>query len=107
MSTWQGLRTISNIWIELWTSNSDISKNNFYLTWFTVFSLSYGFFAGMRALVLLVFSFITCRIIHNNIIKTLFYASINDFFDRIPIGRILNRLSKDLTVLVLYSYKYS
>lgn len=32
-------------------------------------------------------------------ISKLLYAPLNEFFDRIPLGRILNRLSKDLTVL--------
>ena len=36
---------------------------------------------------------------HQKMIKGLLYASIPEFFDRIPIGRILNRVSKDLREL--------
>lgn len=31
----------------------------------------------------------------------LLYAPINEFFERIPLGRIYNRLSKDLAVMDL------
>jgi ABC-type multidrug transport system fused ATPase/permease subunit len=34
---------------------------------------------------------------HTKMIKGLIYASIPEFFDRVPIGRILNRASKDIT----------
>ena len=34
---------------------------------------------------------------HKNIISKLFNAPINTFYDRIPIGRILNRMSSDLS----------
>jgi ABC-type multidrug transport system fused ATPase/permease subunit len=37
--------------------------------------------------------------VHNNIIKGLLYASLTNFFNRVPVGRILNRLGKDLKEL--------
>lgn len=36
------------------------------------------------------------RIVHKKIIKALLYASTTKFYNRVPLGRILNRLSKDL-----------
>lgn len=36
---------------------------------------------------------------HNNIVKGLLYASLTNFFNRVPVGRILNRLGKDLKAL--------
>ncbi len=33
---------------------------------------------------------------HKKITKSLFYASLNKFYNRVPLGRIVNRLSKDL-----------
>lgn len=38
-------------------------------------------------------------------IKCLLYAPINEFFDRVPIGRILNRLSYNLTNFVKINIK--
>jgi len=37
--------------------------------------------------------------IHEGMIKSLLYASLTDFYNRIPLGRIINRLSKDLREL--------
>ena len=39
------------------------------------------------------------RIVHRKLIKTLLYASLSKFFNRIPTGRILNKLSRDLMCL--------
>lgn len=39
------------------------------------------------------------KIVHKSMMKSLLYASLGDFFNRIPIGRIINRLSKDLREL--------
>jgi ATP-binding cassette subfamily C (CFTR/MRP) protein 1 len=38
-------------------------------------------------------------IVHKKMIQGLLYASIPEFFDRVPTGRILNRVSKDLREL--------
>jgi len=35
-------------------------------------------------------------IIHESMISNLLFSSLNEFFDRVPLGRIFNRLSKDL-----------
>ena len=34
--------------------------------------------------------------VHKKMIKSLLYASLGNFFNRVPIGRIINRLTKDL-----------
>ena len=34
--------------------------------------------------------------VHKKVIKALLYASLNQFYNRVPLGRIINRLSKDL-----------
>jgi ABC-type multidrug transport system fused ATPase/permease subunit len=36
---------------------------------------------------------------HKKMIKGLLYASITEFYDRVPTGRILSRVSKDLREL--------
>lgn len=33
---------------------------------------------------------------HRDIIRSLLYTSLSDFYNRIPLGRIVNRLTKDL-----------
>ena len=34
--------------------------------------------------------------VHKKITKALLYASLNKFYNRVPIGRIINRLTKDM-----------
>ena len=35
-------------------------------------------------------------VVHKKIIKSLLYASIPKFYNRVPVGRIINRLTKDM-----------
>ena len=56
-------------------------------------------FAFIRAYVLVISGFKQGEKIHKKITKSLLYASIGDFYGRVPVGRILNRLTKDLREL--------
>jgi ABC-type multidrug transport system fused ATPase/permease subunit len=38
-------------------------------------------------------------VIHEKMITNLLFSPLNEFFDRVPLGRILNRLSKDLNAV--------
>ena len=35
-------------------------------------------------------------VVHKNVTLGLLYASLGNFYNRVPIGRIVNRLTKDL-----------
>ena len=37
--------------------------------------------------------------VHRSMIKGLLYASLSNFYNRVPVGRIINRLTKDLREL--------
>ena len=39
------------------------------------------------------------EVVHRKMMKSLLYASLGNFFNRIPVGRIINRLTKDLREL--------
>lgn len=39
------------------------------------------------------------QIVHRRMMKALLYASLGNFFNRVPVGRIINRLTKDLREL--------
>jgi ABC-type multidrug transport system fused ATPase/permease subunit len=53
----------------------------------------------IRAVVITQASLIAAKKAHKSMIVSLLFAPLVQFFERVPIGRILNRLSKDLTVL--------
>lgn len=63
------------------------------------FSLTSSLCMLMRAYVLVLGGVACGTIVHKKIIKSLLYASLNKFYNRVPIGRIINRLSKDMREL--------
>ncbi|KRX07923.1 P-loop containing nucleoside triphosphate hydrolase [Pseudocohnilembus persalinus] len=97
----QAFRVMSQLWLLVWTSDSENENHssNYYVGIFTLFSFGIALGAGMRSSVVLLCIFRTGKFIHRKMIVSLLYAPLNEFFDRIPLGRILNRLSKDLTIL--------
>ncbi|EGR28734.1 hypothetical protein IMG5_169310 [Ichthyophthirius multifiliis] len=99
MLIWQILKNFSNIWIAIWTKNNQEDKNIYYLTIFSLISLSYGIFAIFRVIITFYCSINASRIIHKRMITSLIFAPLNEFFERVPFGRILNRLSKDMQVV--------
>ena len=62
-------------------------------------SVLVSIFPLMRLVSMLFFSLRASRNMHNRMIHKVLRAPINLFFDVTPIGRILNRFSKDLAVL--------
>jgi ATP-binding cassette subfamily C (CFTR/MRP) protein 2 len=63
--------------------------------------MSFGFLAFFRAYLVWHGVVKTSRVIHRKMMISLLYAPITEFFERIPLGRILNRVSKDIATLDL------
>jgi len=93
MTCFISLKNGSNLWIAEWTKNENIEQNNYYLMIYSILSLSYGFLIIIRVGVLLLKTYLVAKKVHTSIIINLLYAPIVEFFERIPLGRILNRLS--------------
>jgi ABC-type multidrug transport system fused ATPase/permease subunit len=66
-----------------------------------IFSFAFGamIFIIIRVIILLFMSLRTAKIAHDSILKKVFQGPINLFFDVTPVGKILNRFSKDMMVL--------
>jgi ATP-binding cassette subfamily C (CFTR/MRP) protein 1 len=94
MACWTTLSVFSNIQIENWCE--DTQKEYKYLYIYLGLGIAAVMFSGIRAAVLIASGVRQGRTLHKKVIKAIIYASINKFFNRVPIGRILNRLSKDL-----------
>jgi ABC-type multidrug transport system fused ATPase/permease subunit len=62
-------------------------------------NLSAVFFIFIRAYVLLIAGNNQSKLVHDKMIKGILYADLSNFFNRVPIGRIVNRLTKDLREL--------
>ncbi len=94
MTCWLVLNTVSNVWMEKWCEAEN--KDNSYLYVFLVLSVTSSVFMLIRAYVLVIGGIKCGTTIHKKIIKSLLYASLNKFYNRVPQGRIMNRLSKDI-----------
>lgn len=67
-----------------------------------MFGLLIGISALFRALGIFLINLKSAKNLHENIMKSMIKAPINEFFDRIPTGRILNRVTYDLSILDEY-----
>lgn len=67
-----------------------------YVWIYSSLALSYGFFSGIRAFVLCRSNIKGIAVLHENMMSRLLKAPINKFFQRVPVGRILNRFSEDM-----------
>ncbi len=67
-----------------------------YVWIYSSFALSYGAFSGIRSFVLCRSNIIAMRNLHSKMMGSLLNAPINKIFERIPVGRILNRFTEDI-----------
>lgn len=88
-------KTLASIYIQYWCENPEETQYVLYI------------FVGLKfiAIGFLFIAAYTCSVraainhgrkTHKEIIKRLLYASLGNFFNRIPTGRIVNRLTEDL-----------
>lgn len=89
----------TNLWLKYWSSrNQDNGANNsvwFYLAIYALIGWSSTIFAMIQTLVLWVYCAIrSARVLHAEMLETIVRSPMS-FFDTTPLGRILNRFSKD------------
>ena len=87
-------KVVSSILIQQWCN--DPTEDDQYVLWYLGICL-----IGIAFLYILNYSntisFARQSItVHKQMIKSLLYASLGDFFNRVPTGRIVSRLTKDL-----------
>lgn len=99
MSLWQGANITFNLWLAFWTEDRFDKTDGFYIGIYFLLGFLYGFFAFMRAISFAFSNTYLSRVIHREMQVNLLFSSLNEFFDRVPLGRILNRLSKDLNTV--------
>jgi ABC-type multidrug transport system fused ATPase/permease subunit len=84
----------------LWTTNTD-QKSDLKFYSIVIFSAIFfqAFAAFLHMAVTVAFSWKATKKLHREMIKAVSKAPVNLFFDCTPIGRILNKFSKDLSTL--------
>lgn len=90
-------KTIASILIQIWCQNP--SDNDYELYIFIGLHVSAIFFLFVTAMIVIYSGTRQSTNVHKEMIKHLLYASLGNFYNRVPTGRIVNRLTKDLREL--------
>jgi ABC-type multidrug transport system fused ATPase/permease subunit len=98
MALWLGTRMAGDIFLKDWSNNP--SETDFYLPLYVGLKVGGCIFIFTRSFFLTaVLSIKASYNSHELLLKSLLRAPINLFYDVTPLGRILNRLSKDLNLI--------
>ncbi len=92
-------KILSDYQVGNWATSPEQSSNFVY---YSLLSLLYAtinsMFTGIRVAVVTLFGWYGTRKLHKEMISKVMNAPINLYFDVTPVGRILNRFTKDLSV---------
>ncbi|KAG5674807.1 hypothetical protein PVAND_004755 [Polypedilum vanderplanki] len=98
----QGFSIGSNIWLARWSNDdaaaNDTGKRDMYLGGYAAFGLGQVFSQFVMSLIYSLGAIFAAQKLHTVLVKNLFRLPIL-FFDTTPLGRVLNRVSKDVDVL--------
>ncbi|XP_074036471.1 multidrug resistance-associated protein 1-like [Leptinotarsa decemlineata] len=98
---YQGFTVGSNVWLGVWAddSSNDTSKRDMYLGVYGAFGLGQVIAVLLSSLSLYIGTLNAAKSLHNVILANVLRVPCTTFFDVTPIGRIINRFSKDVDTL--------
>ena len=100
MAGFMSFRILNDYWVGNWALAPDQHSNFYWYFWFSlIFALMTSVCVFFRTFIVLTFSWFATRNLHKDMIKKILNAPINLYFDVTPIGRILNKFSKDLSAV--------
>uniref|UniRef100_A0A1B6D6I6 ABC-type glutathione-S-conjugate transporter n=3 Tax=Clastoptera arizonana TaxID=38151 RepID=A0A1B6D6I6_9HEMI len=96
----------SNLWLSKWSSDKtivvndvqDIGKRNIYIGVYALFGLGQISSSLLCSFTLAIGTLLAAKWLHFSMLENIFRAPMS-FFDTTPIGRIVNRFSKDIDVV--------
>ncbi|PRP88227.1 multidrug resistance-associated protein 1-like [Planoprotostelium fungivorum] len=96
-SLYMGMKLSSDFWMSYWSTRTPEEQNNvvWYLVIYSLFSFGTAFGALFSSFVLKLSCIKSSIVLHESMIKSVMGAPMA-FFDTTPVGRIINRFSKDL-----------
>ena len=79
-----------------WVVKPVAERSNWeFLQWITILTLSSHAISILRTIYITYIGFRFARMLHFRVNMSLIYASVNKFWDRVPLGRIINRVQTD------------
>ncbi len=97
MTLWISFTTASAIIMEHWCEDPIGEGYDLYI--YIALTVTSDLFIFFRAYKLVISGARQGQTVHKKMMKALLYASLGNFFNRVPVGRIINRLTKDLREL--------
>jgi ABC-type multidrug transport system fused ATPase/permease subunit len=99
----QATRVFCDMWVGLWASNADKThpdhSTSFFILWYIILVVVTAMFVFGRAQYFVLSCIRASRSLHHTLLDRLLGAPVNTYFDVTPVGRILNRFSKDLDAM--------
>ncbi|CAO3631065.1 unnamed protein product [Cunninghamella blakesleeana] len=95
----QGLQVGGNYWLKHWASkneqNEEIQQQWIYLSIYAIIGWSSTIFTILQSGILRIYCAVrSARLLHFGMLNNIFHCSM-EFFDTTPLGRIINRFSRD------------
>ena len=104
MCIWQGAKSGSSLWVSYWSKDENKDKDTKTRWWFFgIYSLLDGgsvIFIFLKTLLLVIGMLKLQKNLHIDMIEKLIKSPINLFYDIVPEGQILNRLTKDIDIII-------
>ncbi|KAF9329230.1 hypothetical protein BG006_007662 [Podila minutissima] len=93
----------TSLWLTYWSSKNDVENNQdsplFYIGVYALLGVTYAFLTVFQAIILQVHCGIrSARVMHQEMLHSVLRSPMM-FFDTTPMGRILNRFSKDQSII--------
>ena len=92
----QVFRVFSDLWIGMWAKNYRHRNTSFYFTGYALIVFITIVLAVLRSVYFIYKCLNASKSLHDDLLRKVLAAPVNLYFDVTPVGRILNRFSKDL-----------
>lgn len=95
------MRTASDYWLAYWSSQAGeqpTHENTYYYGIYAILGITSGFLVYARVRMVFFRSLEVNRRLHNEMFYKVIRAPVNLFFDRVPLGRLINRFTADLNI---------
>lgn len=88
----------SSVWLSFWVSTKFDEKRSFYMGFYALWAMLFFIFILIELITISTVCIVSAKNLHKNSLHNVLYAPMS-FMDVTPIGRILNRFTKDIDAL--------
>ncbi|KAF9906392.1 hypothetical protein EC991_000722 [Linnemannia zychae] len=85
----------NDLWLSWWTANTFNKSKEFYMILYAVWGIAQGVFQFINGFFFSIAGANAAKVLHQRALQNVFRAP-SSFFDTTPLGRIINRFSKDV-----------